>query len=102
MSQAATRRKLELAEEQVRVEAKFLEQGSILAGTKRGSCEGIRIELILEGDQEAEAIAELIRVAHQMCFTEDVLVHGASLETVHTYNGNELKLEEDQDETSGL
>lgn len=82
--------------EQVRVEARFLEQGSILAGTKRGSCEGFKVEVSLRGEHDPEVILGLIRVAHQMCFTEDVLVHGASIETIHTYNGQEMTLEDDQ------
>ena len=90
MSQVATRRKLELEEERVHVEAWFKEQGSILAGTKRGSCEGFTIEVTLRGDLETEVIRDLINVAHQMCFTEDVLTNGAKIETVHTYNGEVL------------
>ena len=93
MSQAATRRKLELEEERVNVEAWFKEQGSILAGTKRGNCEGFKITLTLRGDHDPEDTRELIKVAHQMCFTEDVLTHGAQIETVHTYNGEDLPSE---------
>lgn len=94
MSQSAARRKLKLRQARVRVEARFREQGSILAGTKQGSCQGFKIELILAGDQEPDEIKDLIRVAHQMCFTEDALQREVSLETIHQFNGEPFTIED--------
>lgn len=77
----------------MRVEARFLEQGSIFAGTKRGRCEGFKIELVLRGDQEREEIQDLIHLAHRMCFTEDALTRQVPIETEHRFNG-EILLDE--------
>lgn len=94
MSQAATVKKIELQEERVRVKAEFLERGSILAGTKDGSCRGFEIELILAADHDREEIKELVRVAHHMCFTEHALSHEIPLDVSHILNGEPLLLDE--------
>lgn len=79
------------SEERVRVTAKFLEQGSVLAGTKQGTCRGFTIELSLRGEHEPQAVAELARIAHNMCFTEDVLGRVVPIEARHVYNGEPLQ-----------
>lgn len=93
MSQVATIKKIELREERVRVEAEFLERGSILAGTKDGSCRGFQIELVLAGESDAEDVKELVRLAHRMCFTEDALTHEVPLTVSHVFNGKPLPLD---------
>jgi hypothetical protein len=44
MSQVATKKKLVLRDERVKVTAHFRESGSVLRGTKEGSCEGFKYE----------------------------------------------------------
>jgi hypothetical protein len=82
---------MEFSEERVRVKAKFFEHGSVLAGTKQGSCRGFTIELILRGEHEPQAVAELARIAHNMCFTEDVLGRVVPIEARHVYNDEPLQ-----------
>ncbi len=83
-------RKIVLTEERVKVLATFSEEGSVLQGTKRGSCEGFEIELALESTAPEGAIAELLRLAHRMCFTEAALAAPVKITTRHCLNGVEL------------
>ncbi len=76
------------------MKADFLERGSILAGTKDGSCRGFKIELILASESELEQVKELVRLAHGMCFTEHALTHEIPLDVSHIFNGEPLSLDE--------
>jgi hypothetical protein len=79
-----------LHSDRVKVVAHFHEQGSVLAGTAEGWCEDFEIELALESDEPQEKVAELIRLAHRMCFTEDVLSNQVQLKSRHLLNGKEI------------
>ena len=83
-------KKIVLTEERVKVLATFQEEGSVLQGTKRGICEGFEIELALESEASKEVIAELLRLAHRMCFTEAALAAPVAITTRHLLNGAEL------------
>jgi organic hydroperoxide reductase OsmC/OhrA len=87
-------RKLVLKDERVRIDARFSEHGSVLQGTKEGRCEGFDIELAIDSDEPAEAIAELIRLAHRMCFTEHAITHEVTITKRHLLNGEVLDQEE--------
>lgn len=87
MSQVAAKKKLTLHDERAKVVAHFREQGSVLQGTAAGFCEGFEIELQLESDEPAAEIAELIRLAHRMCFTEVALAGPVKLVQRHRLNG---------------
>jgi hypothetical protein len=93
VSQVAAKKKLALWNERVKVTAYFLEQGSVLRGTAEGACEGFDIELALESDEPAAAIAELIRLSHRMCFTENALSGRVNLTRRHLVNGRLLAAE---------
>jgi organic hydroperoxide reductase OsmC/OhrA len=69
------------------VTAHFHEQGSVLAGSATGQCDGFEIELSLDSEEEPAKIAELIRLAHQMCFTEDALAGRVKMVKTHLLNG---------------
>jgi hypothetical protein len=90
VSQVATKKKLELGGQRVRVTARFSERGSVLRGTKEGACEGFEIEISLDSREPAAAIAELLRLAHRMCFTEAALAAEIALTTRHLLNGRPL------------
>jgi hypothetical protein len=90
VSQVVTKRRLSIRNERVKVTARFHEEGSVLKGTQRGSCDGIEIELSMESEEPQAQIAELMRLAHQMCFTEDALTRALKLETRHILNGQVL------------
>ena len=82
--------KLELTGESVQVLARFREQGSILAGTKEGSCQGFEIELAIQSPEPEPRLLDLIRQAHRMCFTEAVLTSAVPLSSRHWINGRDV------------
>lgn len=90
MSQVATKKRLALRGERVEVSARFSERGSVLEGTQEGRCEGFHIELAIESDEPADELAELIRLAHRMCFTEAALAGAVELTTVDLVNGRPI------------
>ncbi len=92
MSQVAAKKKLVLHDERVKVLAHFRESGSVLAGTAQGMCEGFDIQLSVESDAPVELIAELMRLAHRMCFTEDALSGRVKLNTRHFLNGKAIEV----------
>ena len=55
-----------------------------------GWCNDFEIELHLESAAPAEKIAELIRLAHRMCFTEVALTGRVELSQRHLLNGQPL------------
>ena len=78
--------------ERVKVNAHFHEQGSILQGSKEGWCDGFEVEISLDSDEPAERIAELIRLAHAMCFTEAALMVPSRVTSKHTVNGQPFEV----------
>ncbi|MGQ0569037.1 MAG: hypothetical protein ACT4P5_05815 [Armatimonadota bacterium] len=72
--------------------ARFREEGSVLAGTQRGTCEGFAIELSIDGDERPEDIAKLMGLAHGMCFTEDTLSRVVKLTASHLFNGQPINV----------
>jgi len=81
-----------LKDERVRVVAHFREEGAVLAGTQQGFCEDFDIELSLNGDLPKEEILKLIRLAHQMCFTESALKGTPQITSRHVYNGQVINM----------
>ena len=79
--------------ERVKVVAHFREEGAVLAGTQKGTCEGFTIELFINGDLPEKEIMTLIRLAHQMCFTESTLSSVVKLTLGHYYNDQPLALD---------
>lgn len=92
MSQAAARLDINLDQETVSVLAKFEEKGSVRAGTKSGACLGFEVKLSLESQEPEQTLIELIKTAHNMCFTEAALRDEVPISTKHTLNGKELSL----------
>ena len=92
MSQVAAKKKLVLRDERVKVTAHFRESGSVLRGNKAGSCEGFEIEIAIESDAAPEDIAELMHLAHRMCFTEHALSGVVKLTTSHRLNGRPIQV----------
>ncbi len=85
-------RKVALHDERVKVTARFREQGSILKGTKEGECRVFRVELWLDSDEPAGEIADLIRLARRMCFTEDALSRPMELRVSQWLNGEPIEI----------
>lgn len=78
----------------MRVVAHFREEGAVLAGTQQGFCEDFDIELSINGDMPKEEITTLIRLAHQMCFTESALTGTPRITTRHVFNGEVIEMNE--------
>jgi len=91
VSQVAAKRKLTLRDERVKVVAHFREAGSVLQGTSTGRCERFDVELTVESDEPEEEIAKLVRLAHEMCFTEHALTGQVEVRCVDRLNGRLLR-----------
>ena len=94
MSQVAAKKRLTIQEERVKVVAHFREEGAVLAGTQKGTCEEFTIELFINGDMPDTEFITLIRLAHQMCFTESALARKVELTLRHFINGQPLDVDE--------
>ncbi len=90
MSQVAAKRKLAMRNDRVRVTAHFHEQGSVLRGDAEGFCDGFEVEISVDSDEPQEKIAELIRLARQMCFTEKALMGSVPVAVKQRINGQEM------------
>lgn len=90
MSQVATKRKLSIRNERVKVTGHFHEQGSVLRGDAEGFCDGFEVEILLDTDVPAQEIAILIRLARRMCFTEKALAGITEIKVSQTVNGETL------------
>lgn len=75
---------------QSRVTGHFRESGSVLGGTQTGECLGFEIELKIQSPESEEDIRELIRMAHQMCFTGHAAANPMPVKTRHILNDREL------------
>jgi uncharacterized OsmC-like protein len=93
VSQVAAKKKLTIRNERVKVTGHFHEQGSVLRGDAEGFCDGFEVEIQIESDEPAAQIAELIRLARQMCFTEKALTSSTPVTVRQMLNGNALELE---------
>jgi hypothetical protein len=74
----------------VTVTASFHEEGSVLRGDKHGEVDGFAIEFSLDSEETEAAIRDLIRLAHEMCFTEAALKQVVPIRIGHTLNGKPL------------
>ena len=90
MSQVATRKKLIIRNERVNVVGHFHEQGSVLAGTAAGFCDGFEVEVEIESDETPEVMAGLVALARQMCFTEQALAGQTPVKVTARLNGEVL------------
>ncbi|MDA1330248.1 MAG: OsmC family peroxiredoxin [Chloroflexi bacterium] len=93
VSNIAMRKKLSIRNERVIVTAHFLETGSILAGTKNGEAQRFEVAMHIESDEPAEAITDLMRMAHRMCFAEASITNSVPLTFTHALNNKPLELE---------
>lgn len=65
----------------------------MLRGDSEGTCEGFEVELAIDSDEPQPEIAELIRLAHRMCFTEAALTGNVALTQWHFLNGQPFAVE---------
>lgn len=62
----------------------------MLRGDARGWSKGFTIEVMLVSEASEAEIAELLRLAHQMCFTENVIGKTIDVDFRHVLNGDEI------------
>jgi uncharacterized OsmC-like protein len=89
LSIIAGKKKIAVRNEHVKVTARFHEQGSVLQGTKNGVCDGFDVEISLESNEPKETIAEMIRLARQMCFADYAISHPIAVNARYFLNGEE-------------
>jgi organic hydroperoxide reductase OsmC/OhrA len=87
VSQVAAKRKLNIRNEKVIVNGYFHEHGSVLKGDAEGFCDAFEIQVSIDSDEPASEIAELIRLARKMCFTEKALTGNVQLSVTNLVNG---------------
>lgn len=91
MSQVAAKKKLSIDNCRIKVTAHFHEQGSVLQGTHTGACDGFHVDLSIDSSETSEQIVELLKMARQMCFTEDALARKIKLTSTDLLNGKPLE-----------
>ncbi len=62
----------------------------MLRGDAEGFCDGFEVDISLESDETPEKVAELIRLARQMCFTEKALMGSVPVSVTQTVNGQKM------------
>lgn len=87
MSQVAAKRKLKISNERVIVDGYFHEQGSVLRGDAEGFCDSFEVKILIESEEPEGEIAELIRLARNMCFTEKALTGNIEIKVTNVING---------------
>jgi organic hydroperoxide reductase OsmC/OhrA len=87
VTQVASKKKLNLQKEIVKVTAHFRETGSVLRGDAEAFCDGFEVEIQIESEEPLQAIQELVRLARRMCFTEVALTGHTPVTVSATLNG---------------
>lgn len=77
---------------QVRLEATYIRTGSFIQGTVGSRCDGYRITLKITSDEAEDRIREVVRMAHQSCFTESALEAPVPIERMTELNGQTLSV----------
>ena len=85
--------KIEFSRASVHVEFDYFLDGSVLKGTVRSGCNGVRTHFVVESDAPEDRITALIRNAKQGCFAENMITAAVPLTSTIELNGNPLSLE---------
>jgi hypothetical protein len=67
--------------------AHFRRTGSVLQGTARGECTGFEIRLAVRTGEDANAVRQVLEIAHATCYTESCLRGEIPLLVTHELNG---------------
>jgi organic hydroperoxide reductase OsmC/OhrA len=81
---------MSISNERVKVTAHFHEQGSVLRGDVEGFCDSFEIHISMDSEEGQEKIAELIRLARRMCFTEKALTGSVPVSVTQSLNQADL------------
>jgi hypothetical protein len=85
--------KIELKQVSVDQVIRFFRKGSILGGTVQSGSHGIEVQVDVESEAPKDAIARLVRVARESCFTHGALSAPVPVETHARLNGQPLPLD---------
>jgi hypothetical protein len=64
----------------------------VLRGDAEGFCDGFEIQISLDSNEPVAAVAALVRLARQMCFTEKALVGNTPVAVSQMLNGKNFEL----------
>ncbi len=93
ITQVANKKKLSIHNERAEITAHFHEEGSVLRGDAEGYCDRFEINVALESEENEEAIKELIRLAHRLCFAEKAVSGTVPIHMTQTLNGRSLRMD---------
>ena len=79
--------------ERVVVNGFFHEQGSVLRGDAEGFCARFEVEILLDSDEPEGEVAELVRMARRLCFTEKALTSQVAVDVTQTLNGKTIAVD---------
>jgi hypothetical protein len=76
----------------VRVTGRFKREGSVLAGTITGTCEGVDVELEVDSPDASDRVAELIRNAERSCYVMQTVANPTPTSLKAWHNKQHLRL----------
>ena len=76
-----------------RVEFDYFLKGSVLKGTVNSGCTAVRTHFEVESDAPREKVLNLIRLAKQGCYAENMVQTPVPLTSTITLNGEAVDLE---------
>lgn len=86
--------KLDVKSAKAKVRGRYYGSGSIQAETIDTGCEGIETELLIDSDEDPEAIAKLVRVSEDGCFVIQSLRSPTPVSMSVRLNGEALNVRE--------
>ena len=92
ITQIANKKKLIISNECAEVSAHFRETGSVLRGDAESFCDGLDVKITLDSEEDPKEIAELIRLAHQLCYAEKAILCATPIHVCQKLNGAELEV----------
>ena len=84
--------KLDVKSARAKVRGRYYGSGSIKAETVDTGCEGIETELVIESDEDPDAIAKLVRVSEDGCFVIQSLRSPTPVSMSVQLNGTEINV----------
>lgn len=85
--------KIEFKHASCRVEFDYYLKGSVLKGTVKSGCSGVRTHFKVKSDAPDDKVIALIRNAKQGCFAENLIKEPVSISSSIELNGTSVKLE---------
>lgn len=76
-----------------RVELDYYLRGSVLAGSVESGCTACRTHFTLDSPESEEDIENIVRLAKQGCFAEQMVQTAVPLESTYVLNGQDKVVE---------